>query len=55
MKKKIVNMRDSKEMLELMKVLYGNDEVKDDQTHNNTHREPGTKVAGKVVESSSTT
>lgn len=50
-----VNLRDRQEVMALMKILYGNDEVKDDQTHINTHREPGTKVASKVVEPSSTT
>jgi hypothetical protein len=54
-KAKQINLRDRQEVLALMKILYGNDEVKDDQTHINTHREPGTKVASKVVEPSPTT
>lgn len=53
MKKKIVNLRDRQEVMALMKILYGNDEVKDDQACINTNREPGTEVASQVVESSS--
>lgn len=50
-----INLRDRQEVMALMKILYGNDEVKDDQACNDTDREPGTKVVGQVVESSSTT
>lgn len=51
MAKKQINLRDNKEMLELMKILYGNDEVKDDQANRHTNREPRAKSLGKVVES----
>ena len=54
-KPKTINLRDRQEVMALMKILYGNDEVKDDQACINTNREPGTKVVGKVAESSSTT
>lgn len=50
-----INLRDRQEVMALMKILYGNDEVKDDQARNDTNGEPGTKSVGKVVEPSSTT
>lgn len=52
---KQINLRDKEKMLELMKLLYGNDEVKDDQAHINTKRESGATMAGEVAEHSSTT
>lgn len=52
---KQINLRDNKEMLALMKQLYGNDEVKDDQACINTDRKPGTKVVGQVAGSSPAT
>lgn len=54
-KPKQINLRDRQEVMALMKTIYGNDEVKDDQTCINTNREPRAKVVGKVVEFSSTT
>lgn len=48
--KKIVNLHDHKAMMELMKDLYGNETVKDDQAVCDTDRTPGTKSAGEVAE-----
>ena len=43
--KKVVNLKDHKNMMELMKKLYGNEDVKDDFKRTDTQREPGTKSA----------
>lgn len=48
--KKIVSLRDHKNMMELMKQLYGNDEVKDDSKNIYTNRESGAKSPGEVAE-----
>ncbi len=50
-KRKTVNLRDQKEVFELMKILYGNDEVKDDQKVSHTHGEPRATRFGQVAES----
>lgn len=47
--------RAKQEVLQIKKIHYTVDEVKDGQAHKNTDRESGAAVAGQVVESSSTT
>lgn len=45
--KKIISLKDHKDMMDAMRQLYGNDEVKNDDKNaihtNNTERESGTK------------
>lgn len=52
---KKINLRDKQQVMALMKIICGNDEVKDDPASINTNREPGAAVVGKVVEFSPTT
>ena len=51
MKRKTVSLRDRQEVLALMKILYGNDEVKDDTQISDSNRESRAKGIGEVVES----
>lgn len=51
MKKKTVSLRDHKEVMELMKILYGANDVKDDTKIPDTDRKPGTKSISEVDES----
>jgi len=51
MKRKTVNLRDQQEVLALMKILYGNDEVKDDTQISDSNRESRAKGIGEVVKS----
>jgi hypothetical protein len=51
MKRKTVNLRDQQEVLALMKILYGNNEVKDDTQISDSNRESRAKSIGEVVES----
>lgn len=51
MKRKTVNLRDQQEVLALMKILYGNDEVKDDTQISDSNRESRAKSTCEVVES----
>jgi hypothetical protein len=48
--KKVVSLSEHKSMMEMLKVLYGNDEVKDDIKDSDTKREPGAKGTRKVDE-----
>lgn len=41
--KKVVSLSEHKSMMETLKVLYGNDEVKDDIKGSDSKRESGTK------------
>lgn len=53
--KKVFNLADRKEVLQLMKQLYGNDEVKDDTTTTTTNSTTGatrTDMVGSMAESS---
>jgi hypothetical protein len=43
--KKAVSLSEHKSMMDMLKVLYGNDEVKDDGKVSDTKREPGAKGA----------
>lgn len=45
-----INLRDRQEVMALLKQLYGNDEVKDDQTISNTRGTSRTKGVSEVVE-----
>jgi len=51
--KKIVSLRDHKNMMDLMKQLYGNDEVKDDNKVGSAQGICGTKSPGVVAKVSS--
>jgi hypothetical protein len=51
MKKKSVNLREKQDVLALMKILYGNDEVKDDTKVSDSHGEPRATCSGQVAES----
>jgi hypothetical protein len=46
--KKILSLSEHKDMMSLLKQLYGDDEVKDDQKSTDTKREPGTKSFGQI-------
>ncbi len=48
-KKKVYNLADREQVLELMKQLYGNYEVKDDVKSSDTKRESGTEGVSEVV------
>lgn len=48
--KKSINLKDHKNMMELMKQLYGNYETTDDDQNNNTKRESGAKSVSEVAE-----
>lgn len=50
-----INLADRKQMLELMKKLYGHNESAHEQEDCDTQRKPGAKVASEVAKSSSTT
>lgn len=50
-----INLRDRQEVMALLKQLYGNDEVKDDQTISNPRGKGGTTRTGEVVKHSSST
>ena len=47
--KKVVNLKDHKNMMELLKQLYGKEEVKDDPKVCNTDRKTGTEGVSKMV------
>lgn len=47
--KKILSLSEHKSMMDMLKQLYGNDEVKDDIKDSDTKREPGAKGAREVV------
>jgi hypothetical protein len=51
MKRKTVNLRDQQEVLALMKILYGNDEVKDDTKISDSHGKPRATRPCEVAES----
>ena len=53
MTKKSINLRDRQEVLALMKILYGTNEVKDDTKVYDSHRESGAKSSCEVVKPSS--
>ena len=46
--RKIINLADREEVIELLKQLYGKDEVKNDH-HSNIKRETGTESPREVV------
>ena len=47
--KKVVNLKDHKNMMELLKQLYGNEDVKDGTKKPNSKRESGTESTSAVV------
>ncbi len=51
MSKKSTNLRDIQEVLALMKILYGNDEVKDDTKISDSHGKSRATRSGEVAES----